>query len=94
MEGAVVKTVNEHEVGGPVFRTSLRALAESPSRQQSVRRRPTAHHKRLGGNAFQPCRCLCRGLLQTTNTTPRRRMILQFSQILLTLARTFMVGRI
>jgi len=39
---------------------------------------------------LQPWRCLWRGLLQTTYTTPWRRTILQFSQIRLTLARTFM----
>jgi hypothetical protein len=33
---------------------------------------------------------LWRGLLQITRTTPRRRMILQFSQMRLTLERTFM----
>jgi len=33
---------------------------------------------------------LCRGLLQTTKTTPRRFTTLHLSQILLTLARTFM----
>jgi len=33
---------------------------------------------------------LWRGLLQMTRTTPRRRMSLQFSQILFTDARTFM----
>ena len=38
----------------------------------------------------QPCRCLWRGLLQTMKTTPRRRTTLQFSQMRLTLARTFM----
>ena len=38
----------------------------------------------------QPCRCLWRGLLHTTKTTPPRRTILQFSQIRLTLARIFM----
>jgi hypothetical protein len=36
-----------------------------------------------------PWRCLCRGLLQTTYTTPRRRTILHLSQIRLTLAFTF-----
>jgi hypothetical protein len=45
---------------------------------------------RLLANENYPWRCLCRGLLQTTNTTPRRRTILQFSQTRLTLARTFM----
>jgi hypothetical protein len=37
-----------------------------------------------------PCRCLWRGLLHTTNTTPRRRTTLHLSQIRLTLALTFM----
>src|SRR3954447_1031230 len=37
----------------------------------------------------QPCRCLWRGLAQMTYTLPRRRTILQFSQIRLTLDRTF-----
>src|SRR6056297_900779 len=31
--------------------------------------------------AAQPCRCLCLGSEQITNTTPRRRTILQFLQI-------------
>jgi hypothetical protein len=39
--------------------------------------------------AAYPCRCLCRALVQTTNTRPLRRTILQFSQIRLTLVRTF-----
>jgi len=39
----------------------------------------------------RPWRCLWRGLLQTTRTTPKRRTILQFSQIRLTDALTFMV---
>lgn len=38
----------------------------------------------------QPCRCLCRGSAQTTNTTPRRLTILHFSHMRRTLARTFM----
>src|ERR1700754_5226310 len=37
----------------------------------------------------QPCRCLCRGLSQMTCTRPWRRMTLHFSQIRLTLGRTF-----
>src|SRR5690606_20005820 len=38
----------------------------------------------------QPCLCLCRAsLLQITYTTRRRRTILQFLQIFLTEARTF-----
>src|SRR6185295_10010932 len=37
-----------------------------------------------------PCRCLCRGFVQSTRTTPARRMTLQFLQIRLTDARTFM----
>src|SRR6478672_7118601 len=39
---------------------------------------------------LQPCRCLCRALVQTTYTRPLRRTILQCSQIRLTLVRTFM----
>src|SRR5271169_6784666 len=38
----------------------------------------------------QPCRCLCRGFLQITRTTPLRRMILQLRQIFFTDAITFM----
>src|SRR4029450_9262798 len=37
----------------------------------------------------QPCRCLWRGLGQMTCTRPWRRITLHFSQILLTLGRTF-----
>jgi len=37
----------------------------------------------------QPCLCLCRASLQITYTTPRRRTTLQFLQIFLTEARTF-----
>jgi hypothetical protein len=37
----------------------------------------------------QPWRCLWRGLLQTTRTTPRRRTTLHLSQIRFTLAFTF-----
>ena len=37
----------------------------------------------------QPWRCLCRGLSQITITRPLRRMTLHFSQIALTLGRTF-----
>src|SRR6056297_103614 len=36
-----------------------------------------------------PCRCLCFGSVQITNTTPRRRTILQLRQIFLTDACTF-----
>ncbi len=36
-----------------------------------------------------PCFCLCLGLVQITRTTPLRRIILHFSQIRLTLLRTF-----
>src|SRR5690606_9408710 len=47
----------------------------------------------LGPGAWapaQPCLCLCRAsLLQITYTTRRRRTILQFLQIFLTEARTF-----
>src|SRR5690606_16712260 len=38
----------------------------------------------------QPWRCLWRGLLQITRRTPLRRTTLHFSQIFLTLGRTFM----
>jgi hypothetical protein len=38
-----------------------------------------------------PCRCLCRGLLHSTRTTPARRMTLHFLQIVLTDARTFIL---
>ena len=44
-------------------------------------------------SAGQPCRCLWRGLVQITYTLPWRRTILQFSQIRLTLDRTFMVSQ-
>src|SRR4051812_17962484 len=37
-----------------------------------------------------PCFCLCLVLVQMTRTIPFRRTILQFSQILRTLVRTFM----
>src|SRR5438093_1948195 len=40
-----------------------------------------------------PCRCLCRGLSQMTCTRPWRRITLHFSQIRLTLGRTFMSPR-
>src|SRR3954466_806818 len=36
-----------------------------------------------------PCRCLWRGVEQITSTPPRRRMILHFSHMGLTEARTF-----
>src|SRR5438270_13774147 len=39
---------------------------------------------------LQPWRCLCRGSVQMTRTTPLRRMILQFRQIFFTDANTFM----
>src|SRR5262249_23588462 len=39
----------------------------------------------------QACLCLCRGSLQTTYTTPRRRTTLHFSQMRRTDARTFTV---
>ena len=42
----------------------------------------------------QPWRCLWRGFVQITSTLPCRRMILQFSQIRLTLARTFMIQQL
>src|SRR5512141_742268 len=38
----------------------------------------------------QPWRCLCRGSVQITRTTPLRRMILQLRQIFLTEAETLM----
>jgi len=38
-------------------------------------------------------RCLWRGFAQMTRTTPARRTTLQFSQIRLTLVRTFMTAR-
>jgi hypothetical protein len=38
-----------------------------------------------------PCRCLWRGLVQITITTPWRRMVLHFSQIFLTDGLTFML---
>src|SRR5438128_5852200 len=37
-----------------------------------------------------PCRCLWRGFVQRTRTTPCRRMTLQFLQMALIDARTFM----
>ena len=40
---------------------------------------------------YLPWRCLWRGLLQITRSTPLRRMIRQLAHILLTLALTFMV---
>jgi hypothetical protein len=42
--------------------------------------------------ASYPCRCLWRGLLQITYTVPLRRTNLQFSQIRLTLDRTFIIA--
>jgi hypothetical protein len=39
----------------------------------------------------QPCLCLWRAFSQITRTTPRRRMILHFSQTFFTDALTFMV---
>ena len=45
----------------------------------------------MPASADQPCRCLWRGLVQITYTLPWRRTILQFSQIRLTLDRTFMM---
>src|SRR5215203_1937313 len=38
----------------------------------------------------QPCRCLCRGLVQMTRTRPCRRITLHFSHIFFTDGRTFM----
>ncbi len=38
---------------------------------------------------IHPCRCLCRGFVQITRTTPLRRTILQFSQIRFTELLTF-----
>src|SRR6056297_2795906 len=40
----------------------------------------------------QPCRCLCLGSEQITNTTPRRRTILQWRQIFFTDACTFILS--
>ena len=37
-----------------------------------------------------PCRCLWRGFVHSTRTTPARRMTLHFLQIVLIDARTFM----
>src|SRR5205809_4799320 len=42
-----------------------------------------------GVAAFQPWRCLWRGLVQITMTRPWRRITLHFSHIFLTLGRTF-----
>jgi hypothetical protein len=42
-----------------------------------------------GSDSRQPWRCLWRGFWQITMTVPRRRMILHFSQILLTDGLTF-----
>ena len=53
--------------------------------------RPPTHRRHYDSPIHQPCRCLWRGFLHTTKTTPRRRTILQLSQMRLTLARTFMV---
>ena len=39
-----------------------------------------------------PCRCLWRGSVQITLTTPLRRMILQLRQIFLTEASTFIAN--
>ena len=41
---------------------------------------------------YLPCRCLWRGLVQITRTTPNRRTIRQFSQMRLTDALTFMIN--
>jgi len=40
---------------------------------------------------LQPCRCLCRGLVQITRITPFRRITRQCSQSLFTDGRTFIV---
>src|SRR3990172_5562840 len=45
----------------------------------------------LGSHDY-PWRCLWRGLLHTTYTTPRRRTTLHLSQIRLTLALTFIAA--
>lgn len=45
----------------------------------------------LAAWGYLPWRCLCRGLVQMTRTTPFRRITLQFSHIRLTLGLTFMV---
>jgi hypothetical protein len=49
---------------------------------------PRADRRRIQSKLY-PCRCLWRGFVHTTKTVPRRRTILQCSQIRLTLARTF-----
>src|SRR5436189_3365326 len=46
--------------------------------------------RRKRGAWVYPCFCLCLVLVQMTRTIPFRRTILQFSQILRTLVRTFM----
>lgn len=74
-------------------------MIDGGSRSVRSIRHPTTGHTpqndgctkclREGQPLGQPCRCLWRGLLQTTKTTPLRRTTLQFSQIRFTLARTF-----
>jgi hypothetical protein len=48
----------------------------------------------IRGISSYPCFCLCLVFVQMTRTTPLRRTILQFSQIRLTLARTFMTASV
>ena len=50
---------------------------------------PIGRRPHLSSRLGHPCFCLCLGLEQITRTTPLRRIILQFSQIRLTLLRTF-----
>jgi hypothetical protein len=45
----------------------------------------------LRGAGLQPWRCLWRGSVQITRTTPLRRMTLQFRHIFFTDAATFML---
>jgi hypothetical protein len=57
---------------------------------------PTAHRQSrraaIRSENHQPCLCLCRfEAVQITMTRPCRRMTLHFSQIGLTLGRTFIV---
>src|SRR5262245_27266861 len=46
----------------------------------------------IEASLHQPCLCLCRAFLHTTYVRLLRRTIPQFSQILLTLVRTFMAS--
>lgn len=49
------------------------------------------HRPLTTDHSAYPCFCLCFTFVQMTRTTPLRRTILQFSQILRTLARTFIL---